>query len=197
MDGHVHAALRRRGDDSLQEVFQIRPQVLLCQSLILSHHIPQLLPGVAGVPARQSQIAVTLQRVYLIHLLLIVHQGGGAVGQHMVQLGAGPVEHRHKVVADALHISLCQPADILAVILDVLIPAGLAQLDVLVNGNTFNHLKLQAGGFCQSLQTGNALPAPHLAHRHVVHSGDNGFHAGNLPDLLQCDLVLFTIPAKR
>ena len=114
----------------------------------------------------------------------------------MVQLGAGPVEHRHKVVADAPDAGLRQAPDVLAVILDVPVPGGEAQLDVLVDRDALDDLEGQPGLFGECLQLGDALPAPDFAHGHVVHRGDDGLHPGDLADLLQGDFVVFAIPAE-
>ena len=114
----------------------------------------------------------------------------------MVQLGSGPVKYRHEIVADALDSGLSHPADVLAVVGDVFVSGVLAQLDVLVNRNAFDHVKAQSRVLNLLFQPGDALAAPNLAHRHVVNRCHDGLHPRNLTDIFQRYLVVFSIPSE-
>ena len=114
----------------------------------------------------------------------------------MVELRARPVKDRHEVVADAADARLCQAADVLTVVLDVPLARGLAELDDLVHGHALDHLEEKARVLHLLFQRRNALAAPHLARRHVVHRGDDRLHARNLPDILERHLVVAAVPSK-
>ena len=197
MDGHIHVALGSHRDDSLQEVREIVPQVFLGECLILRNDTFQFLSGIACVPSREGQITVGLQGIDLVHLLLIVNQRSRAVREFVIQLCSGPVEDRHKIVADALDSCLGHSADILAVVLNVPVSGGLAQFDVLVYGDALDDLEMESCVLGQLLQPCDGLSAPDLPHRNVIDSGHDGVHAGNLPDLLQGYLVVLSVPAER
>ena len=195
MDGHVHAAFLSHGYNSLQKIAEVFPQILFVQPAVSLEQGPQILLLVAGVPAGEGKLAG--QGIHLFQLILIVYQGGGAIGQRLVQLGPGPVEHRHEVVADAFNARFSQPADVLLIIGDQTVAGGAAQLDVLVDGHAFHHVENQSVGFHLRFQGGDAFPAPDLADRHVVDGGDDAAHIGDLTDVTQGDGVVLAIPAKR
>ena len=114
----------------------------------------------------------------------------------MVELRARPVKDRHEVVADAADARLGQPADVLAVILDVPLARRLAELDVLVHRHALDHLEQKARVLDLLFQRRNALAAPHLADGHVVHGGDDRLHARDLPDVFKRNLIVAAVPAE-
>jgi len=150
---------------------------------------------IGAVPAGQRKLAG--ERIHFLDILNIIDQGGGTIGQLFFELGAGPVENRHEIVADDLDPGLAQTTDILAVIGDVLVTGGQAQLDVLMDRDTFNHVEMQAIGFDVLLQGSDAFMAPDLADGDIIDSSDNRVHRRNLADIGKGDRVLGTIPAKR
>ena len=108
----------------------------------------------------------------------------------------GPVKYRHEIVADALHSGFCHTSDVLAVVLDVAVAARLAKLDVLMYRNTLDNLKMKSGILHLLFQCCDALLAPHLSDRNVIHSRYDRVHSRDLTDVLQCHLVIWSIPAK-
>ena len=196
MDRHIHTAGCGCGDYCLQEVFQIIPQILLGHAVVLSHHLFQFFPGVAGIPARKCQVAVTGKRIHLVYLLLVVYKGGRAVRQHMVKLCPGPVKDGHKVIADTFDACLCKSFDIFTVVGNIAVSCRLAQLDILMYGNALNDFKVKASLLCLLFKLRYTLPAPDLSHRDIIDCSHNGVHTRNLTDIFQCDLVLFSIPTK-
>ena len=144
MDCHFHAARLGHRDDFFQKSLQVRPQALLSQLPVGGDKFPHLLLSIAGVPARQ--VDVVPQGIQALHLIPVHHQAGGAVGPLLVQLGPGPVKNRHKVVADHLYARLAQPPHRLPVVVDIRVPSGQAQLDVLMDIDALNDLHLQASG---------------------------------------------------
>ena len=74
--------------------------------------VPNLLLGVAGVPA--GQMDVVGQRAEALHLVPVHDRAGGAVRSLLVQLSVGPVEDRHKTIGDALHTVFGTAEDVFA-----------------------------------------------------------------------------------
>jgi len=114
----------------------------------------------------------------------------------MLQLAAEPVEHGHKVVADALDARPAQPAQIFAVGVDHRGSFYRSELDVLGNGNAFHHFKLQVMRGSVSLDFGDAFVAPHAAGSDVIHRGNNAGHGGDLFNFFQRDGVFLAIPSE-
>ena len=78
---------------------------------------------------------------------LIETQGFGAIRQDVFQIGTGPVEDRHKVVAHGTDAALGQIAQALLVVSDPLrVVAGMG-FDLFVNRYAFDHRPYQPGGF--------------------------------------------------
>lgn len=96
------------------------------------------------------------------------------------QIGAQPVEHRHKVVADALDARSAQPADVFAVGFDVFIARRLAELNVLVYGHAFYDLEGQTVRGRLRFDALDAFCRPDAARGDVVDGGNNSGHARNL-----------------
>ncbi len=194
MDGHVDAGFLGDRDDLLQEIAQVLPEVLLGDLGVVVKKGFQPLLGVARVPAGKAQLAG--EGVHLLELVLVVDQGVGAVGEDLVELSAGPVKDGHKVVADALDARFAQAADILLVIFDVAVAGGLAQLDVLVDGDALDDLKVQPRVLGDLFEVRDALPAPELPGRDVVDGGYDAVHVGDLADVLDFHRVVRAIPAE-
>ena len=151
MDGHLHLVLFADGQNGVQEILQVGPQGFLVHGLV---HLEQLLDvgqALGLPPGEQVPLGAGLHggeqlfRVHLVNLPLVVGQHRGAVLAGLGQLGAGPVEHGHKVVANQVDAALAQGADGLDVVFDVLVPAGQPGLDGVVDIDAFNAQHLQAG----------------------------------------------------
>ncbi|MNG00994.1 hypothetical protein D3C84_839530 [compost metagenome] len=78
---------------------------------------------------------------------LIETQCPATIRQFIGQVGTGPVQHRHKVVADDIDAAARQVAHALLVVGDVLVAPSTAALDVFVHRNAFHHRPAQAGRF--------------------------------------------------
>ena len=115
----------------------------------------------------------------------------------MEQVGAGPVEDGHEVVADHLHAELLQVPHGLDVVLNVLVPGGQAHLDVIVDVDGFHHVHVEAVGLQLLLDLGDLLFLPDLAGLLVVQGPDDAGHARDLLDVRQLDAVVaLAVPAK-
>ena len=134
--------------------------------------------------------------VVLDHVLLI-EQRGRAVAHRMEKIAARPVEDRHEVVADDLHAEGLQVADGLDIILDVPIPGGKPDLDVVVNIDALDHVGVEARRPDLIHDGFDLLRLPDLPGHLVVQGPDDGAHTRNLPDVAQPDSVVsFAVPAK-
>ena len=64
----------------------------------------------------------------------------------MEQVGAGPVEDGHEVVADDLDTKLGQVADALLVVFDILVAGGQTDLDIVVHVDGLDNIHIKAVG---------------------------------------------------
>ena len=115
----------------------------------------------------------------------------------MEQVGAGPVEDGHKVVADNLDAELAQVAHGGLVVLDVHIPGGLADLNVIVDIDGLHHVHVEAVGLQLLLNLCDFVNFPYFAGHLVMQRPDNAGYAGDLLDIGKGDLVIaFAIPTE-
>ena len=202
MDGHLDVALVAHRHQLLQEVLQVLPKLLLGHGAV---HLEQLVQAghTLRLPAGEGHAVQVLQDIVrhgtgvILDQVLLIEQGGGAVGQGVEQVGAGPVEDGHEVVADHLHAELLQVPHGLDVVLNVLVPGGQAHLDVIVDVDGFHHVHVEAVGLQLLLDLGDLLFLPDLAGLLVVQGPDDAGHAGDLLDVRQLDAVVaLAVPAK-
>ncbi len=108
----------------------------------------------------------------------------------MEQVGAGPVEDGHEVVADDLDAELGQVADGLAVVFDQSVPGGKTDLDVVVNIDRFDHVHVEAVLIELLLHFSDFLYLPDFTGHFVVQRPDDAGDAGDLLDIGEADLVI-------
>ncbi len=110
--------------------------------------------------------------------------GGAAVRQPPGEVGAGPVEHRHEVVADHADVMGGEVAEALAVVVDVRAPIAALFLDVLRYRQAFDHIPLEPGRPVAARRRNLAHPfgdgalAPDLAGGHVMQGRDDPLGVG-------------------
>ena len=135
--------------------------------------------------------------VVVLDHALFIEQGGGAVADLVEQVGAGPVEDGHEVVADDLHTELAQVAHGGLVILDVLVTGGLADLDVVMNVDGFHNIHIEAVGLQLLLNLRDLVHFPNFAGHLVMQRPDNAGYAGDLLDIGKRDFIIaFAIPTE-
>ena len=204
MAGHLHAHFLAGGDDAVQEVLEVLPELGLVDVLVDGQH-PLQIRQTLRLPAGQGDAVAVIQsllhqihRGHLSQFLLVEVQGVGTVlGDLPGQIGAQPVKHRHEVVDDDLHAHLGQVADRLAVLGDILVPGRQPHFDVLVDVDGLDDLALQTG-LVDVVHIGLALlVGPHLAGGLLVQHAHEAAHAGDLLDLLQGDgVTALAVPAE-
>jgi len=153
VDGHLHIVLLADGNHCLQEILQVAEQVLMGDIPVLGKQALELRHAFR-FPARHLKLPCPLLDLIreglwvgdAVNDCLIIGQDCGAVGPRLGQISAGPVKNRHKVVADHLYTRLAQPPHRLPVVVDIRVPSGQAQLDVLMDIDALNDLHLQASG---------------------------------------------------
>ena len=121
-------------------------------------------------------------------------EGTGGVIQFEVEVGAGPVNDRHEVVADAADTLSTEIAERLAVVFDQFLVAASAQLDVLVHGDALNHNPRQAMLSEQRLAGANVFRRPDLSGGNMIQRRNNAGSA-SLDNLLQGNRVIWAEPA--
>ena len=204
MDGHLHVALLAGGHDGFQEILQVGPQLLVVHIGVVLEQLVQL-GHTLRLPAGEGHIVLLgeVQNVFchgvvvvLDHALLI-EQGSGAIANFVEQVGTGPVEDRHEVVADDLHAELGQVADALLVVLDQAVPSGLADLDVVMDVDRFHHIAVEAVGVELVHDLLDLVFFPNFTGHFVVQSPNNAGDTGDLLDVGQLDLVIaFAVPTE-
>ena len=204
VNGHFDIALMADGHELFEEVLEVFPELLLGDGLILFKQLIELCHAL-GLPAREGHMVLFgethdvvrhLLRVVLDHVLL-VEKRRGAVTHGVEHVGTRPVEDGHEVIADDLHTEGGEIADGLDIVVDVLIPGGQADLDVIVDVDGFDHLGIEARGGDLIHDGLDLLRLPDLSRHLVMQRPDNGGHAGDLPDIAQLDVVVaLAVPAK-
>ncbi len=139
-----------------------------------------------------------LQRVLALDVLLVVGHDRRAIRTRLAQVGTGPVEDRHEVVADQVDALFTQRLESLDVILNVLVTGRQADLDVVVDVDALNPVKGKVLRLDFRFQRMNPLPGPHFARGNVIQGRDDSLHVANLADLVQRDgISLVAVPPKR
>ncbi len=118
MDGHFDVALVAGGHQSFQEVLQVLPQLFLGDRGVGLEQLVQLCHALR-LPAGEGHVillgeghdVLSHSLVIALDLVLLVEQCSGAVAYGVEQVGTGPVEDGHEVVADDLDTELGQVAD--------------------------------------------------------------------------------------
>ena len=204
MAGHHNAAFLTGGDDTIQKIFIVGPQVIRCDGFIPFEGTLQLRQPLR-FPSRQGEaIAVVDGVAHQIHgghisqLRLVKIQAVGAVLRDFPrQIGAKPVKHRHKIVYNHLHPIFGQITDGLAIIFDIAIPRGESHLDVLMYIDRLDHFALQSGCVYLVDIGFDLLLAPHIPRCFVIQKSHNARHTWNLFDLLEGHAVAVgTIPTE-
>ena len=203
VDGHLDVTLVAGGHQSFQEVLQVLPQLLLGDRGVGLEQLVQLCHALR-LPAGEGHIILlgeghdilSHRLVIALDLVLLVEQCGGAVAYRMEQVGAGPVEDGHEVVADDLDAELGQVADALLVILDILVAGGQTDLDIIVHVDGLDNIHIKAVGVDLVCNLLDLVDFPDLAGHLVVQCPDDAGHAGDLLDVAQGDgVVALAIPA--
>ena len=194
MDRHADARLLRDGNDRAQKHCEVVKQPLLVDIAIGGEQIAQPLFGIALIPAGQRQLA--RRRIHAQHRLLVIGERVGAVRLRVRKLAAQPVEHRHKVIADAFHARFTETADIFAVVLDQRGGFFAAELDVLGHGHALHDFELKTVGGGVIADGGDALAAPDAARGDVIDRGDDAGHARDLADPVKRDRIAGAVMAE-
>ena len=203
MDGHLDVALVAGGHQSFQEVLQVLPQLLLGDRGVGLEQLVQLCHAL-WLPAGEGHVILlgeghdilSHRLVIALDLVLLVEQCGGAVAYRVEQVGTGPVEDGHKVVADDLDAELGQVADALLVVLDILVAGGQTDLDIVVHVDGLDNIHIKAVGVDLVCNLLDLVDFPDLAGHLVVQCPDDAGHAGDLLDVAQGDgVVALAIPA--
>lgn len=77
-------------------------------------------------------------RIDLIDDILIIGENGGAIRPLSGQLGAGPVKHRHKVIAYHVNVFLAQTFQSFDVIFNIAVSVSRTSLDIVMDIDRFN-----------------------------------------------------------
>ena len=197
VDGHLDAGLLAGGHQSFQEVLQVGPQLLMIHIGIGLKQLVQL-GHALGLPAGEGHIVLLGEVqdvlghgvVVVLDHAFFVEQSGGAVADLVEEVGAGPVEDGHEVVADDLDAELGKVAHGLLVVFDQLIPGGQADLDVVVDVDGLYHVTVEAVGMELIHHFSDLALFPNFAWHLVVQSPDDAGDAGNLLDVIQADLIV-------
>ena len=114
----------------------------------------------------------------------------------MEEIGPGPVEDGHEVVADDLDSELAQIQDTLPVVLDEGVSGGKADLDIVMDVDGFHHLGVKAIGMDLIHDFPDFVFFPDFAGHLVVQGPDDACHAGDLFNVGQGNgVVSFPVPA--
>ncbi len=109
------------------------------------------------------------------------------------EVGTSPVEHRHEVVADALHTLFAEVAEALFVDLNLFVAVGTRIFDSLDNRKRLYDAPSHAETLDVFLQFVDFLLSPHLTQGHIVKSGNDALHT-NLSELGKSNLILLAKP---
>ena len=119
------------------------------------------------------------------------------LGPRALEVGAGPVDDGHEVVAEETDAASAEVGDRGLVLVDEGGPLWLAALlDRLVHGDALRHGPRQPAAFDERFACLDRIDRPHVANRDVVQRGDDAGGAGLL-DVLQRDGVVRAVPVSR
>ena len=123
--------------------------------------------------------AVSIEHVHVVshEVRHFEAQRAGLVRQFIVEVGAGPINDGHEVVAHPVDAQLPEIPERLAIVFDQAFVVAGAQLDVIVHGHAFDHRPDQA-------MVSDELPAridighrPDFSSGYVVERGDDAASA--------------------
>ena len=112
----------------------------------------------------------------------------------MEQIGTGPVQYGHEVVADAVDALCREIAQRLLIDLYLCVAVGTAILDGFHHRQRFYHTPAHAVRLNVLSQVTDFLTRPHLTEGHVVQGGNDTLHT-NLSQLGKCYLILLAKPS--
>ena len=121
-------------------------------------------------------------------------QGPGAVRHSVLQVGPGPVDHRHEVVGDAMDTALGKVAYGLLVVFYVAQILPFRRLDMLVHRHALHPRPAKAVGSNLLLPLPYFLNWPYFPIGDMVQRGDYVRYA-RLPDIIQAHRIGRTVPA--
>ena len=124
-------------------------------------------------------------------------QGRRAAGQRIGQFGAGPVDHRHEIVADRRDAALREVAHGLAVIVEQGLEVAFADLDAFMDRQALDDAPAQAErsvGGDERFALLDLLHAPDHAIRDLMQGRHDARRAG-LADMGELDDIVRTEPA--
>ena len=203
--GHDDPAFLAGGNDAVQEVLVVGPQVVGGDGLVPLQGGLQLRQAVRFPAGQGKAVAVLYGVAHQVHgghgpqLRLVKVQAVGAVLWNQAgQVGAQPVKDGHEVVDNDLDAVFCQIADGNAIVFDVLVAGGQAHFNVLVDVDRFNDLAFQTRGMDLVDIGADFLLRPDLSGSLVVQEAHQAGHAGNLLNLAQGHAVTVgTVPTER
>ena len=121
-------------------------------------------------------------------------QGGRTVGDFILQIRPGPIQDRHKVVANHRDAAGAEVAYRLFVVIDVPFKSVDLSFDIFVNRHTLHHGPSQTSFFDLLFPFFDLFHRPDLSDGKVVQSGDNA-RGSSLTNILQCDRIVRTVPS--
>ena len=202
VDGHLDIALMAHRHQLLQEILQVLPKLLLGHRLVSLEQLIQFRHPLRLPPGERQAVQIVQNIIrhllgVVMNLAGLVIQRRGAVPHRMEQIRPRPVEHRHEVIADHLHPEPGQIPYGLDIIGDIPVPAGQADLDVVMDIHRLHHVHVEPIGLQRFLYPRNLLHFPDLAGHFVMQRPHDAGHARNLLDVAQLDVVIaFAVPAK-
>ena len=127
----------RLDDDVLDELVVLFGSHRLGQFVAFGEHVASFayaLGELEGCPLLASAFTLEDIDVEVGKLCIIEVKVGGSVGIVVQQVGACPVEHRHKIVTNGLDAFEAEVAEALLIDLDLIVAVGAAVLDGFDNG---------------------------------------------------------------
>lgn len=122
------------------------------------------------------------------------HQAMATVLEDIVEVGACPIEHRHKVVGHHVDATGSEVTDALLVVVDIQLEVAFLRLDMLVYGHALDACPRKACCLDGILAFHDFLHGPYLAVGDMVECGDD---AGGscLTNITKADGIVGSVPA--
>ena len=202
MDRHLNAGLMTCRHDRLEEIFQVVPQLFLRHGAVCLKELVELchalrLPAGERHSMEIFQDIVRHLLVVLLNLCLLVIQCRGTILHRMKKVCPRPVKDRHEIISHDLDAKLCEIAQRLLVILNILVARGQPDLDIVVDVHALHDVHVKAVVLDLMTHLLDLVNLPHLACRLVMQRPYKSGHTGNLPDLFLRDAVIsLAVPAK-
>ena len=152
----------------------------LGQLVALSNHAAALAPTLWELellPLLASTWALEDIDVEVSKLGIVEVEVGSTVGIVMKQVGTGPVQDGHEVVADAVDALCCQVTQTLLVNLYLVVAVRTAIFDSLYDGQRFYHAPAHAVAFNIFTQVANLLAGPHLTEGDIMQGSNNALYS--------------------